>query len=364
MDPDQTYMFRCLQLAAMGIGRVAPNPMVGAVLAHGDRVIGEGHHRVYGGPHAEVECLESVRPADRHLIPASRMYVSLEPCAHHGKTPPCADRIIREGIKEVHVACRDPFPDVDGKGIERMRAAGVKVEVGSMASEARELNRRFLTFHLARRPYIVLKWAESADGMIAGPGKVRTTISGPLANRIVHRWRSEEQAILIGSQTAAIDDPRLTARIPGGHDPLRIVIDRLLSLPAHLHIFTDGGQTVVVNIYRNDAEGSVRYLRIPHEGDPLAHTLSGLYGLGVQSVLVEGGRFTLDAFLKEGLWDECRRIRSLHLQIPDGYPAPQAPMDSLVESQVWDTDRIDLYRNQKAIPDFGEARQRVEGLSP
>jgi diaminohydroxyphosphoribosylaminopyrimidine deaminase/5-amino-6-(5-phosphoribosylamino)uracil reductase len=345
-------MSRCLQLAAIGIGRVAPNPMVGAVLVHGERVIGEGYHRVFGGPHAEVECLDSVRPGDRHLIKGSRMYVSLEPCAHHGKTPPCADRIISEGIEQVHVACRDPFPDVDGRGIERMRAAGIKVEVGLMESEARELNRRFLTFHLLHRPYIILKWAESADGMMAGPGRIRTAISGVVANRIVHGWRSEEQAILIGSQTAAIDDPRLTARIPGGRDPLRVVIDRRLTLSRNLHLFTDGGRTLVVNIYRNDTEGPLRFLRIPYEGDPLAHILAALYGLGVQSVLVEGGSFTLDTFLKDGFWDECRRIRSLHMKIPNGYPAPSAPKDPPVESQVWDTDRIDIYRNPNAAPEF------------
>ena len=345
MNDHERNMSRCLQLALRGIGRVAPNPMVGAVLVHGDRVIGEGFHRVFGGPHAEVECLGSVRPENRPLIHESRMYVSLEPCAHHGKTPPCTDLIIREGIPEVHVACRDPFPEVDGRGLERLRAAGVRVLLGTLESQARELNRRFLTSQILQRPYIVLKWAESADGMMAGPGRKRVSISGAMAGRLVHRWRSEEQAILVGSGTALADDPRLTSRIPGGRNPLRIVIDRRLRLPATLHLFSDGGPTTVVNALKEGRQGSVEYLKVPDSDDLLADALAALHSKGVQSVLVEGGRKTIDSFMGKGLWDECRRIRSVEIRIPGGYPAPSTPPCAPELSETVGGDRIDFFRN-------------------
>lgn len=348
MTRDETYMSRCLQLAAMGIRNVAPNPMVGAVLVHGDRVIGEGFHRFFGGPHAEIECLDSVRGEDRHLIPDSRLYVSLEPCAHHGKTPPCADRIIREGIPEVHVACRDPFPEVDGRGIERLKAAGVRVFAGTMEEEARHLNRRFLTFHLRRRPYIVLKWAESADGMMAGPGRKRMAVSGTVAGRLVHGWRSEEQAILVGSGTAEIDDPILTSRLPGGRDPLRIVIDPHLRLPKTIRLLSDGSPTLVLNNVREGLEGSVTYGKVPDSADMLPSILELLHRRGVQSVLVEGGRVTLQSFLRSGLWDECRLIRSRHLLIPGGYPAPDAPKGTLISTIELDEDRIEVFNNPSA----------------
>lgn len=342
-------MSRCLRLASMGIGHVAPNPMVGAVLVHGDRVIGEGYHRLFGGPHAEVECLDSVREEDRHLIPDSRMYVSLEPCSHHGKTPPCAERILREGIREVHVACRDPFPQVDGRGIDRLRAAGVKVEEGTLAEQAMELNRRFFTCQLRGRPYVVLKWAESADGMMAGPNKTRMAISGPFANRLVHRWRTEEQAILVGAGTAVIDDPLLTSRIPGGRNPLRIVLSPNLNIHDELSMFSQDAETVVINSLLEDERFGVTLLRLDDSGDVLADTLKRLDGMNVQSVLVEGGRITLESFLDSGVWDECRRIQSLALRIPGGYPAPSAPRGTPVETLYLESDRIDFFRNPASI---------------
>lgn len=345
MTSDQTFMSRCLQLASLGIGHVAPNPMVGALLVHGDRVIGEGYHRVYGGSHAEVECLDSVRKEDRRLIPESRLFVSLEPCAHYGKTPPCADRIVREGIREVIIACRDPFPKVDGRGVDRLRNAGVNVLEGIFEKEAVELNRRFFGFHRFKRPYIVLKWAESADGMMAGPDRVPVAISGPAANRLVHRWRSEEQAILVGANTAVIDDPRLTSRIPGGRDPLRIVIDRHRKVPGTHRLLSDGGGTLVFNTVKDSSEGSVGFCKVPDSDSILPHVLRALYERNVQSILVEGGRMTIESFLESGLWDECRRIRSRHLLITGGFRAPDAPKGSLVQTLELDTDRIDFFRN-------------------
>ncbi|HVS95811.1 MAG TPA: bifunctional diaminohydroxyphosphoribosylaminopyrimidine deaminase/5-amino-6-(5-phosphoribosylamino)uracil reductase RibD, partial [Puia sp.] len=208
-------MRRCLQLARLGAGHVAPNPMVGAVLVFEDRVIGEGYHRRYGGPHAEPECIASVAEPDKTLIGRSTLYVSLEPCAHHGKTPPCADLIVRMGISRVVIGCRDPFPEVNGKGIERLRAAGVEVQTGILEDECVRLNKRFFTFHLEDRPFIVLKWAQTARGFIAHSraGAERLRISNEITDRLVHKWRSEEASILVGPRTAVLDDPALTVRL-------------------------------------------------------------------------------------------------------------------------------------------------------
>ncbi|RYY97121.1 MAG: bifunctional diaminohydroxyphosphoribosylaminopyrimidine deaminase/5-amino-6-(5-phosphoribosylamino)uracil reductase RibD, partial [Chitinophagaceae bacterium] len=219
MTLHETYMLRCLQLARNGLGAVAPNPMVGAVLVHGDRIIGEGWHRRYGGAHAEVECLGSVRGADRALIPESTIYVSLEPCAHHGKTPPCADLLVAERVPRVVVGCRDPFPAVAGKGIEKLRAAGIDVTVGVREAECRGLNAAFFTAHTQGRPFITLKWAQTADGQIAGFRGRRTAISNALSARLTHRLRATHAGILVGTNTALYDDPELSTRHWPGAQP-------------------------------------------------------------------------------------------------------------------------------------------------
>ena len=270
-------MWRCLELARLGGGYTAPNPMVGAVLVYEDRVIGEGYHQVYGQAHAEVNCVNSVAAEDVPLISRSTLYVSLEPCAHFGKTPPCADLIIRMRIPRVVVGCRDPFPQVNGKGIEKLLAAGVEVRVGVLEEECMELNRRFFTFNTLHRPYIVLKWAQSANGRIAGAklawrrhgcgswragGGVggwealgegvgeRVLISNEYTNRLVHKWRSEEAAILVGTRTALADDPSLTVRLWSGPDPVRLVIDKELVLPASLQLFDGKVRTIVFNMVK------------------------------------------------------------------------------------------------------------------
>ena len=254
-------MHRCLELAGHGSGYVSPNPMVGAVLVHSGRIIGEGYHQRYGQAHAEVNCIDSVSETDRRLIGESTLYVSLEPCAHFGKTPPCTDLIIKHKIPKCVVGCRDPFKEVDGKGIEKLRAAGVHVEVGVLEKECKELNKRFFTFHTEHRPYIILKWAQTGDGFIAGPlnpsaswrrtfedsgeTKViqeRLLISNEYSNRLVHKWRSEEASILVGTNTALLDDPELTTRLWTGPSPVRIVLDMNLRLPSSLKMFNDTGQ--------------------------------------------------------------------------------------------------------------------------
>ncbi|HRN57787.1 MAG TPA: bifunctional diaminohydroxyphosphoribosylaminopyrimidine deaminase/5-amino-6-(5-phosphoribosylamino)uracil reductase RibD, partial [Agriterribacter sp.] len=244
-------MQRCLQLARAGAGYVAPNPMVGAVLVHHNRVIGEGWHRAYGMSHAEVNCIASVSNEDRHLIGESVLYVSLEPCAHYGKTPPCANLIIQHRIPEVVVGCRDPFPEVNGKGIEKLQAAGIRVTTGVLEKECRELNKRFFIFYTQRRPFVVLKWAQSSDGAIAAPGGLAVQISNPYTSRLVHRWRSEEPAIVVGTRTAMLDDPFLTTRLWPGKHPLRVVIDRALKLPGTLRLFDAAATTLIFNEQRH-----------------------------------------------------------------------------------------------------------------
>jgi diaminohydroxyphosphoribosylaminopyrimidine deaminase / 5-amino-6-(5-phosphoribosylamino)uracil reductase len=321
-------MHRCLELALLGNGHVAPNPMVGAVLVHSgrdtgeQRIIGEGYHQQYGKAHAEVNCIAAVKEEDKHLIAESTMYVSLEPCAHHGKTPPCADLIVRVGIRRVVVGCRDPFPLVNGKGIEKLRAAGVEVVAGVLEAECVAMNKRFFTFNTLHRPYVVLKWAQSVDGFIAGT-MGRTFISNEFTNRLVHKWRATEAAILVGTRTALLDDPALNARLWTGPDPIRLVIDKELVLPPSLRLFDGKVRTVVFNFLRHEEEGMVQYYQVADDSS-LIHQLSvALHRLKIQSVLVEGGARLLQSFIDADCWDEARVITNGELELPGGLPAPQ-----------------------------------------
>lgn len=344
LNSDERYMFRCLELAGHGLGHTAPNPMVGAVLVHGNRIIGEGYHQVCGGPHAEVHCLDNVHPEDRHLIPESTLYVSLEPCAHHGRTPPCAERIIREGIPEVVVAMRDPFPLVDGKGIELMQAAGVRVRLGILEEQAEQLNKRFLTYHRRGRPYIILKWAMSADGMMAGKGPSRVAISGNATRALVHQWRYEEAGIMAGAGTVAVDDPRLTVRpLASPRQPVRIILDPLLRLHRAYHVFDQEAPGIICNTLREGTQGHLRYLRLPPAPDLVPEMLRGLHKWGIQSVLVEGGRKLLESFLKADAWDEIRRITATDKRIPEGYPAPAWEGAPPVERLLIEKDIIETF---------------------
>lgn len=322
MQTHETYMHRCLTLAALGAGEVAPNPLVGSVLVHEGRIIGEGWHRKYGGPHAEINCLASVQESDLHLVPMSTLYVSLEPCAHFGKTPPCVQRIIQERIPEVVIACRDPFPGVNGKGIGQLKSANIRVTEGVLEREAQFLNRRFFTRQLADRPYIILKWAETVDGMIAGPGGQRLEISNDVTNRLVHRWRSEESAIMVGRGTILADDPVLTNRLWSGAQPVRVVADRQLRLSKDRKVFNGDAPTVVLNEQKDYVEGNIRYLRIP-PGSNLDPALKSLSALGIQSILVEGGTTLLHSFMQQGYYDEIRRIVSGSVLAPGGISAPR-----------------------------------------
>lgn len=310
MEIHEQYMRRCLELACKGSGYVAPNPMVGSVLVHEGRIIGEGWHQQYGQAHAEVNCFDSVQPADRQLIGESTLYVSLEPCAHHGKTPPCAALVVSQKVKEVVVACEDPFAKVAGKGIAMIREAGIPVHIGVLEQEARRLNKRFFNYHQHKRPYITLKWAQSADGYIAPETGRKVMLSNALSQRWVHRMRSEEQAILVGYRTALLDNPYLTNRFFGTQQPLRMIIDTEHTLPEDLHIKTDGLPTIIYTRSYTGKEGAVSYVQLSETGDLLENILQDLYERGINSLIVEGGSKTLQSFIQAGLWDEAYCIET------------------------------------------------------
>ena len=337
-------MLRCLQLAKLGAGTVAPNPMVGAVLVYKNSIIGEGYHQQYGQAHAEVNCINYVKATDQSLIEKSTLYVSLEPCAHYGKTPPCADLIIKNKIPNVVIGCRDSYTEVDGKGIQKLQQAGIKVVTGILGKDALELNKRFFTFHTKHRPYIILKWAQSADGKIANEDFSAVKISSEITNRLVHKWRSEEAAILIGTNTALHDNPSLTNRLWQGNNPIRLVIDRQIKLPAFLYIFDGAVKTIVFNQVKNEEQPNVIFYKLTAGEDMLAGLLNALHQLNIQSVLVEGGAVLLKSFIDKNYWDEARVITNQQLTIGDGINAPQLKNNSLINTEKIGSDLISFYK--------------------
>lgn len=301
---DEKFMRRCLQLAANGLQNARPNPMVGAVIVASDRIIGEGYHQRYGEGHAEVNAFASVRPEDEPLLKEATIYVSLEPCSHYGKTPPCADLIVRKGVRRCVVGCIDPFSEVQGRGIRKLRDAGIEVTVGILEEECQWLNRRFFTFHREHRPYIILKWARSADGFIDKDFQP-VQISNAETQLLSHRLRAEEDAILVGHTTDVRERPQLTVRHWVGPDPKRLV-------------FT-------------------------HDR-PLPLLMDDLYQHGIQSLIVEGGRQTHEAFLSAGLWDEIR-METAPLVLGNGTRAPQLPPDAqLSDSRQYGANTLDIFR--------------------
>ena len=303
-------MARCIELAMLGLGSVSPNPMVGAVIICDDRIIGEGFHMKFGEAHAEVNAIKNVYdifPDAEKLLKRSILYVNLEPCAHFGKTPPCADIIISNNIPTVVVGCRDPFTQVNGKGIERLKNAGIEVLEGIMESDCLELNKRFYTRVLKQRPYVILKWAQSRDGFFAPEDGAQRWITSQPAKQLVHRWRSEEDAILIGKNTAKIDNPHLNVREWNGKNPVRIIIDRNLELPKQLNIFDQSQDTIIFNGLRTEVIGKIKYLEL-ESFDVLLPPLIcyQLYLMDIQSIIIEGGAKILNLFISADLWDEAR----------------------------------------------------------
>ena len=328
LQTDESYMQRCLQLATLGAGHVAPNPMVGSVLVYENKIIGEGYHRKYGQAHAEVNCIASVTETDIPLIEKSTLYVSLEPCVHYGKTPPCSDLIIQMKIPEVVIGCRDPSPEVNGKGIEKLKAAGVNVVNGILESDCKALNRRFFTFHTKQRPYIILKWAQTSDKKIAANNDKRLKISNKFTDRIVHKWRSEEAAILVGTHTVLVDNPSLTNRLWSGKNPIRLVVDKELKLPSDARIFNNDAPTIVFNFHKStinlspELSNQVYYYKIENPTDLVKQICEACYRLNIQSILVEGGAKLLQSFIDENLYDELRVIINESMQIEKGVNAP------------------------------------------
>jgi diaminohydroxyphosphoribosylaminopyrimidine deaminase / 5-amino-6-(5-phosphoribosylamino)uracil reductase len=345
MDPHEIYMHRCLQLAKLGEGHVAPNPMVGSVLVHNERIIGEGYHRQYGQPHAEVNCVNSVAEEDQHLIAEAVLYVSLEPCAHYGKTPPCADMIIALGIKEVAIGCRDPFPEVDGKGIEKLKAAGVKVVVGILEEACKAINKRFFTFHLLKRPFILLKWAETVNRKIGQSGD-RLMISSEVTNRFVHRLRAQHHAILVGTSTALMDNPRLDARLSTGQAPIRMIIDLHDKLPRDLNIFNNQQRTIVFNYLHSFTEEKTEWYKLNKLDNVINEIVQACYEMQIQSILVEGGRTTLQSFIDAALWDEAIVIQNKQLHSSEGTDAPSLSNAKLTSSEVISTDAVTYFIHQ------------------
>lgn len=299
-------MQRCLQLAQNGLGRTYPNPMVGCVIVHNQQIIGEGWHTQAGEGHAEVQAINSVR--NKALLAQSTLYVNLEPCNHFGKTPPCTELIIQNKIKRIVIGTIDFFSEVSGRGIARLQQAGCEVIVGVLQSECREMNRRFFTFHQQKRPYIILKWAQSLDGYIAPITKEQKTpfwITNPISRQLVHKWRSEEQAILVGKNTILEDNPQLTTRHWFGKNPLRVVIDPTGEISEDYAVYDHKAKSIIFSEKNNH---SSKQHKIDFEKSPIASILNVLYMQGIQSVIVEGGSYTLQQFIAENLWDETRLL--------------------------------------------------------
>ena len=331
MKEDELYMHRCIQLARNGLCGAPPNPMVGAVIVCDGKIIGEGYHAKCGEAHAEVNAIRSVKNPD--LLKRSTIYVSLEPCAHHGKTPPCADLIVEKQLKRVVVGCQDPFAKVNGKGIEKLRNAGIEVKVGVLEEACLELISRFVTFHAQKRPYITLKWAQSSDGFIdykRNDGEA-VKLSNDLTRMLVHKRRSEHTAILVGRRTALLDNPSLTIRDWHGKTPLRLVLDKDLSLPSTLHLFDGSVPTIVFTGKEKEPYNNVEYIRLDFSTLILPQMMEVLYARNIQSLLVEGGSQLLQSFLDENMWDEIF-VEEAPFILQDGVKAPIPPADCCIET--------------------------------
>lgn len=312
-------MKRALELAESGRGSVSPNPMVGCVIVYEDLIIGEGYHEIYGGPHAEVNAINSVKNPE--LLLQSTVYVSLEPCAHWGKTPPCANLLVEKGLKKVVIGAHDSNPLVGGKGIEILRNAGIEVVTGVLEREARFQNRRFFTQIEKKRPFVILKWAQSKDGFVARSDYSSKWISNARSRQLVHKWRAEEDAILVGKNTAKYDNPSLTVRDWTGKNPLRIVIDPKLELPQSLNLFDQSVPTICYNSVKSEKNETLEFVKL-EPGFEIREILEDLHLRKIQSLIVEGGSFVLNKFIEAELWDEAR-VFTGSSKFKEGIPAPK-----------------------------------------
>lgn len=332
------YMQRCLDLAVMGAGKVSPNPMVGCIIVHEDKIIGEGYHQKLGEAHAEVNAIKDVfkryTEEAETLLKNATAYVSLEPCAHFGKTPPCADLLVKHQLKRVVIGNTDPFESVNGKGIEKLKNAGIEVISGILKEECEEVNRRFFTRIKEHRPYFILKWAQTANGFFAPKNQSQQWISGPQAKILTHQWRGEEDAILVGKNTVLADNPQLNTREVEGKNPIRIVIDKNLSIPLDHHIFNNVAKTIILNEVKTDVVNNIHYVQMEDMHFYLPQKIAyQLYLMDIQSVIIEGGANILQQFIAANLWDEARIFTST-TKWEDGINAPQITGEIIEETAI------------------------------
>lgn len=343
----EIYMRRAIELANKGRFKVSPNPRVGAVIVHNDSVIGEGYHEYLGGPHAEVNAINSVK--EKSLLSQSTIYVTLEPCSHFGKTPPCSDLIIENKIPRVVIGSKDPYPEVNGKGIERLIKNGIEVIEGILEEEANELNKRFFTFHKKKRPYVILKWAETEDGLLSRDKNdplfnTDNWISGAESKQLVHAWRAEEDAILIGYKTAVLDNPELTTREVKGENPIRIVIDKNLELNGDLNVFKPNSKVIVFNQIENKETKGLKRVKLDFSNSKFFdNLLSKLYEENIQSIIIEGGASTLNSFIKSNLWDEARVFIGIK-EFKSGLKSPFIAKKSNIKTTIGE-DTLNYYYN-------------------
>ncbi len=341
MATSERFMRRAQSLALLGAGRVSPNPMVGCVIAVGEVIIGEGWHRQLGEPHAEVNAIEAVK--DKDQLKQATVYVNLEPCSHYGKTPPCADLLISHRVKRVVISNVDTNPKVAGQGIKKLREAGIEVNTGVLEKEGRYLNRRFFCAMERKRPHITLKWAQTTDGFIAHENFESRWISNAYARQWVHRWRAEEDAVMVGTKTAQHDNPTLSVRDWHGRNPVRIVLDRFLRLHHSLHLFDRIQPTICFNVLRHEEHPNLKYIRLD-ESAFIEEMLAYLYQQGIHSIMVEGGAMTLNLFIQKGLWDEAKVFTSTR-SFGKGIASPILRASLISEDDVMG-DRLSVYQRE------------------
>lgn len=340
---DEFYIRRCIELAGKAIGKTYPNPLVGSVIVYQDKIIGEGYHHKAGENHAEINAINSVK--DKSLISESTIYVSLEPCAHYGKTPPCALKIKELGFRKVVIGAMDSHDKVNGKGKKIIQEAGIEVVSGVLEQDCLDLNKRFFTFHQKKRPYIFLKWAQSGDGFLDRDFKPYS-ISNTLVNQFVHQLRADEHAILVGTQTALNDNPGLTVRNVEGENPIRVLIDFELKVPETFNIYNPEAKTIVINTIKEEENENIKFIRISKENF-LAELMNALYREQIQSVIIEGGRFTLQQFIDAGLWDEAIVIKNENLKLISGTKAPDFTDQKPLKTEEFRDNMIEFYKNQR-----------------
>ena len=351
---DKKMMLRCIQLAKKGLGNTYPNPLVGSVITHNNKIIGEGWHQKAGLPHAEINAIESVE--NKELLSQSTLYVNLEPCSHFGKTPPCADAIIKYNIPKVVIGHIDLSSKVNGKGIEKLQNHGIEVKSNCLPLETYEINKRFFTFHQKKRPFIILKWAETSDGFM-GKKDEQIWISNPKAKQVVHQLRTQEQAILVGKNTVLTDNPKLNARAFYGKNPIRIVLDRKLDIPSYFFVLDNSVKTLIINEKIEKTESNNYYIKLNLEDKNWTKKIiDELYKYEIQSVIIEGGSYTLTQFIENNLWDEANIFVAWDRKMETGIKSPELKNHQLVYSKSMDNNLLNHYINQN--------REQLHGLNP